>query len=291
MPTAIKDLPCGAKIRFGKYRVGEEIPHDIKWIKVNSGDTKLFAEYVEDFRAFDARERNNPNNNRREYGNNRYSVANIDQFLNSANDVFYRPAHDYDAPPTKELTYDNMPYDNHPGFLADFNEAELDAIMPTEVIVAIPKCDDAENAYETITRKVFLPSRTNIFGGTVRNVHEGTQWEIFQRGDTVTAKTTNEARRNPNITDFTVNEGDNWYYWLRSPSADDGCDARCVGRGGNGSYASAYHGVIGVRPALTINPEILVSDEPDEEGYYNVILSAVELKDVSEEDFFSVILG
>ena len=291
MPIAIKDLPCGAKIRFGKYRVGEEIPHDIKWIKVNSDDTKLFAEYVEDFRAFDARERNNPRISRRRCGNNRYSVANIDQFLNSANDVFYRPAHNYDAPPTKELTCDNMPYDNHPGFLADFNEAELNAIMPTKVIVAIPELDDAENAYEIITRKVFLPSRTNIFGGTVRDVYEGTQWKIFQRDDTITAKTTNEARRNPNITDFTVDEGNNWYYWLRSPVADDDCSARYVDRYGDDCYAGAYHGLIGVRPALTINPEILVSDEPDEEGYYNVILSVVELKDVSEKDFFSVILG
>lgn len=79
--------------------------------------------------------------------------------------------------------------------------------------------------------------------------------------------------------------------WLRSPNADNACLARYVGRDGDGDGASAFRGIFGVRPALTINPEILVSDEPDDEGYYNVILSIVELEDVSEEDFLSILLG
>ena len=79
--------------------------------------------------------------------------------------------------------------------------------------------------------------------------------------------------------------------WLRSPNADNAYNARYVDRDGNDNNANAYHGIIGVRPALTINPEILVSDEPDDEGYYNVILSIVELEDVSEEDFLSILLG
>ena len=79
--------------------------------------------------------------------------------------------------------------------------------------------------------------------------------------------------------------------WLRSPNADNEYNARYVDRAGYVYNAYAYHGIIGVRPALKINPEILVSDEPDEEGYYNVILSIVEFEDVSEEDFLSILLG
>lgn len=291
MSRTVSSLPRGAKVRFGSYCVGNEGAHSIRWIKVNSADTTMLAEYIEDFRAFDAREPDSSQEYRRDYGNNRYSVSNIDQFLNSTGDEWYQPQHDTDAPPTGELTYDGTPYLNHPGFLAYFSEAEIEAILPTEIVVALPRCDSQDRDYEVITRKVFLPSRTNIFGGSVRNTSEGEQWEIFRTGRNTTARPTSEAVDNTTMTDPPQDDSDNWYYWLRSPDADYAYYARYVGRGGNGGSADAFHGVIGVRPALTINPEILVSDEPDDEGYYNVILSIVELEDVSEEDFFSILLG
>ena len=291
MSRTIGSLPCGAKIRFGAYCVGNEGTHNIRWIKMNSADTTLLAEYIEDFRAFDAREPNSPREYRREYGNNRYSVSNIDQFLNSSEDDWYQPQHDTDAPPTGELTYDGTPYQSHPGFLAYFSEAELEAIIPTEIVVALPRCDSDDHDYERITRKVFLPSRTNIFGRSVRNTNEGERWEYFGNGRSVVATATQEAIDNTELNGAPNDTTDGWYWWLRSPNADNGCNARYVDRDGDDDSASAYRGIIGVRPALKLNPEILVSDEPDEEGYYNVILSIVEFEDVSEEDFLSILLG
>lgn len=291
MSRTVSSLPCGAKVRFGSYCVGNEGAHSIRWIKVNSADTTLLAEHIEDFRAFDARELDSPQEYRREYGNNRYSVSNIDQFLNSAGDEWYHPQHDTDAPPTGELTYDGTPYLNHPGFLAYFSEAEIEAIMPTDIVVALPRCDSDDRDYEIITRKVFLPSRTNIFGSSVRNTNEGDRWDYFRNGRNASATATEEAIDNTTLNGAPDDEITSWYWWLRSPNADSACYARCVGRGGSGGSASACRGIFGVRPALTINPEILVSDEPDDEGYYNVILSIVELEDVSEEDFLSILLG
>lgn len=284
MSRTVGSLPCGAKIRFGAYCVGNEGAHDIRWIKMNSADTTFLAEYIEDFRAFDAKEPNNLQKHCRRYGNNRYSVSNIDQFLNSTEDDWYQPQHNTDVPPTDDFISDGTPYQSHPGFLAYFSEAELKAIVPTEIVIALPGYHSDDQDYEKITRKVFLPSRTNIFGRSVRNTNEDEQWEYFENGRSVIALVTQEATDNTEL-DIIPNVTGRWYWWLRC--ATD----RLVGYVDlNGAHCNtwAYCGMIGVRPALKIDPEILVSDEPDEEGYYNVIPS---IDDISEEDFLSILLG
>lgn len=289
MSRTVSSLPCGAKVRFGSYCVGNEGAHGIRWIKVNSDDTTLLAEHIEDFRAFDAREPDSPQGYHREYGNNRYSVSNIDQFLNSTGDKWYHPQHDTDAPPVGELTFDETPYMDHPGFLADFSEAELEAIIPTEIVVALPRCESDD--CEIITRKVFLPSRSNIFGRSERNTNEGKRWDYFRNGRNASATVTKEALDNTTINIAPSEETIFWYWWLRSPCIDYAPTARYVDKDGEDNYIGVYRGIIGVRPALILNPETLVSDEPDDEGYYNVILSIVELEDVSEKDFLSILLG
>lgn len=291
MPRAISSLPCGAKIKFGSYCVENEGTHTIRWLKVNKSDTVFLAEHIEDFRAFDAKESQSSQRDRRCYGNNHYSVSNIDQFLNSTGDEWFCPQHDTDASPTGESVFDNTPYLNHPGFLAFFSEAEIGAVIPTEIISALPRCDGDGRDYEVITRRVFLPSRTNILGTLERTTQEGEQWDYFSGGKDTRATPTREAVENTLLNNAPEDETDSWYYWLRSPFAVSSYDVRSVDRNGYGSYVNAYRGVVGVRPALTLNPEILVSDEPDEEGYYNVILSIVELEDVSENDFLAILLG
>ena len=210
MPRTVGSLPCGAKIRFGSYCVNNEEAHSIRWIKVNSTDTILLSEHIEDFRAFDAREPNSQYEYRTEYGNNRYSVSNIDQFLNGTGDDWYYQQHDTDTPPTGELTDDGTPYLDRPGFLAYFSEAELEAILPTEIVVAIPRCDSEDRDYEIITRKVFLPSITNIFGCPVRNTNEGD----------AKATPTRYAIEHSELGAPVENENHPWYYWLRSPYSD-----------------------------------------------------------------------
>lgn len=252
MSRIVSSLPCGAKIRFGSYCVGNEGAHSIRWIKVNSADTTLLAEHIEDFRAFDAREPDSSQECRREYGNNRYSVSNIDQFLNSTGDEWYSPQHGADAPPTGELTYDGTPYLNHPGFLAYFSEAELEAIMPTDIVVALPRCDSDDRDYEIITRKVFLPSRTNIFGSSVRNTNEGGRWDYFRNGRNVSATATEEAIDNTTLSGASENEITPWHWWLRSPNADCSYYVRCVDRDSDYYSCNACGGQLGVRPALVI---------------------------------------
>lgn len=291
MARRISELNVGDKVRFGAYSIGNEGTHKITWIKVN-GDNTFMSERIEDFRAFDAREPESPSTNRQRYGNNRYSISNIDQFLNSSGDKCFIKRHEYDEPPTRNLVSGNTEYANHHGFLKFFEGWEIDAIDDSTVMTALPDCEvGLENErLDVITRKVFLPSYTNLYGGTIRNMSEGDYWEYFKNEINTdrAAMPTAYAVEYSNV-DEEVEHDENWYYWLRSPVADDGYSVRCVGRGGDCNYCYANDGVLGVRPALKINPEILISDEPDDMGYYDVIQTEIVYEDVSEEELFSIL--
>ena len=289
MAKKFSELQCGSKIRFGSYSVEGEVAHQIKWIKVNSDDTTILTEHIEDFRAFDAKERNNEDEYRRRYGNNRYSVSNIDQFLNSSNDKWYNASHKFDEPPTRSKVTDHTEYADHPGFLCCFKEWELDTIIDTEITTALAICD-GNDKYETVVRKVFLPSLTNIFGQTVREVDEGSYWDYFRNGGDRVARSTSYAIDETMCESKPRSCNDPWYYLLRSPYAGGSCSVRYVDRGGDWGYCNAYYGILGVRPALRLNPDILVSDEPDEEGYYEIIQSESELDDISDDELFDLLM-
>lgn len=270
MPKTIDDLPMGAKIKFGKYSVEEECPHDIKWIKVNTYGTTFISEFVEDFRAFDASELNN------DRGNTQYSISNIDSFLNSSDDEWYKPKHEYDIPPDEEAIVDHTPYTDHVGFLAYFSKSELESIIPSEIITS-------DN--EIIERKIYLPSSGNIF---YDGLNSDSRWEYFVHFQTET-ELTSFASKNTKMRGFNPREGLKWYWWLRdSDHSSVGC-VRYVDTNGYRSSCAANRGVIGIRPALALMPDLIVSNETDEEGYFTLEVSTNKLKDVCEKDFFDVL--
>lgn len=290
MPKKITELPCGAKIKFGAYCVGNEGAHKIRWMKAQSNDTIFITEKIEDFRAFDAKEPNNPDGYRRRYGNNRYSVSNIDSFLNSSGEQWFEKHHEYDEAPSNSYIRDYTQYAEHQGFLAFFEEWEIDSIVNSEVTVALPRCD-SDNSCETIVRKVFLPSLTEVFGRTTRDECEGEQWELFEHFINAEAKPTGWAVQNSEICDSEPREQNNWYWLLRSPYVGGSCDVRCVDRDGDYSDCDACDGILGVRPALRINPEILVSDETDDDGYFEIIQKDMEICEISKDELMKLLLA
>lgn len=78
-------------------------------------------------------------------------------------------------------------------------------------------------------------------------------------------------------------------YLLRSPNSDNSYNVHCVNRDGDISNAYAYNDYLGVRPALKLNPEILISDEPDGDGYYEVLSAPQEIIEIDEEEFFAIL--
>lgn len=290
MPT-IADLPIGAKLKFGAYSVSGEMPHKICWVKAHRDGTVL-TEFMEDQCAFDAKEPENPDEYRRSYGNNRYSQSNAHQFLNAEGTDWFRPTHEYDTAPEDRLMYNGRHgYVQKPGFLHYFDEWEVEAIEESEIKTALPTKDipTGGEKHETIYAKVFMPSRTNVGGGTENRIQEGEVWDLFANGANRACLFSPELYANTHNNDKPEYEDEEWYYYLRSPISGHSCYVHCVGRGGVICYAYAYDDYLGVRPALKLNPEIPISDEPDGDGYYEVLSAPQEIIEIDEEEFFAIL--
>jgi len=138
----ISDLKVGAKLIFGNYGVSTAV-YPITWLKANK-ECEFLSEFVLDLLKFDYQERNNPNRDCFYHGNGNYEQSNIIQFMNSPEDDWYEPMHDYDAPPGNMggLADAHGDYVHHSGFLSGFEDYEI----------------------ECLASRVDLPSIANIYG-------------------------------------------------------------------------------------------------------------------------------
>jgi hypothetical protein len=235
-----------------------------------TGRVKLVAERIVTLKCFDAIEASNPDSNRRQYGNNRYSQSNIDQWLNSAAGAgaWYSARHTYDAPPNNANVWSNYnEYDAQPGFLSFFEESFRNAILDSTIRVAKNTVTDG-GGYEDITRKVYLLSNTEVGLANENSVAEGTKWDLFSNDNSRKANPTAEAVSASEYTTSSLNASSPWYWWLRTPYADLSNGARHVNTDGTLNDNSAYLGNRGVRPALELASSILVSDSVDTDGAY-----------------------
>ena len=119
MAQLLSNLPIGAKIKFGKYSVRGETAQPIIWVVVakNHSSTPayptncvtLLTQKSIDLLAADAREVTNSITERRNYGNNRYSFSNIDQWLNTDGNggSWYSAQHSADQAPDSESPMPN----------------------------------------------------------------------------------------------------------------------------------------------------------------------------------------
>ena len=131
--------------------------------------------------AFDAAEPNNTNSNRKNNGNNRWSVSNIRQWLNSSGAAgsWWTAQHDYDAPPTSGNVFDAAgAYADAPGFLAGFSANVLQHFTDITNTTVLHSVDNGgiSGSGEGTDDKVFLPSSTEM--GYV-NLTEGSQLSKF----------------------------------------------------------------------------------------------------------------
>ena len=219
-------------------------------------------------KAFDAKEASNSNSNRASYGNNRYSVSNIDQWLNSAASSWYSARHSADAAPTNANVWSNYnEYDTEAGFLTNFEADFRAAILDTVIRVALNTVTDG-GGYEDITRKVFLLSNTEVGLSNENSVAEGALWSYFSSAARRQCYPTAEAVSNSEYTNSNLNASSYWYWWLRTPNASNATRARYVNTDGSLDNYYAYRGHRGVRPALELASTNLVSDSTDTDGAY-----------------------
>ena len=267
MPQPISNLLVGAKVKSPDTKYNG-VP--IIWLigHKTADRVKLITEKIITLKCVDAKEPSNSNTDRRNYGNNRYSQSNIDQWLNSAAGAgaWYSKRHDYDAPPTNANVSSNH-YDAEAGFLSNFEEAFRNAILDTTIRVVKNTVTDG-GGYEDITRKVYLLSNTEVGLSNENGIAEGSKWSLFSDNNSRKAYPTAEAVLRSEYTSGSLNASSPWFWWLRTPDANNSHCPRLVYTDGSVGNDYACDGHRGVRPALELDSGILVSDTSDTDGAY-----------------------
>ena len=280
--ATLGSLPIGAKIK-----VPHSVMGDIVFLKCDQNhegypenSTTLITDEISLLRAFDAKEPNNTNSDRQKYGNNRYSVSNIDQWLNSAAVAgqWYSPQHDTDQSPNS-TAISNYSYDTDAGFLNGFDARFIAAMQDTTIKVARNTVTDG-GGYDTLVRKVFLPSKAELFNQAENSIMEGSLLQYFQANTNAirVAKISNYcAEDNNNKGSSSVTAGATNYYWMRTPDSSGSVNVRAVFFDGSSSHYYANHVYSGVRPLCNLNSDTPVSDQPDSDGIYQIKYPSLEI--------------
>ena len=232
--TAASEYPVGSTITVKKNNA------DTTWVvaahdKATPADstkthsmTLIPQNCIESLR-FDAAEPNNPNSDRKSYGNNRYAHSAIRQWLNSSADAgsWWTSQHTYDAAPDYATTKD--------GFMKGFDPDFLAVLGKTSIIVAKNTVTDGGGS-ETLSDEYFyLMSKMEVGLGAENSINEGQQFPIFTDA--------NSRKRTYN--------GSSTYWWLRSPRSSYSRSARGVFTDGSESSDGAYYAK-GILPACNI---------------------------------------
>lgn len=273
--ATLGSLAIGSKIKISHSVLG-----DIVFLKADkdhdgypSNSTTLITEKIILFRCVDAKEPNNSDSNRKNYGNNKYSVSNLDQWLNSsaAAGQWYSARHSADQAPNNDNVWNNYnEYDQDAGFLAGFDAAFVAALKDTTLKVALNTVTDG-GGYESVVRKFFLPSRAELLGTAENSIMEGSLLSYFS-ANTNAIRVAVASEYAAAHSEYSRTAGTAYYYWLRTPLSSDSCDVRNVDSGGGLNNGSAYRGNNGVRPLCNLDSGISVSDSTDSDGCYTLNL-------------------
>lgn len=258
LASSLNSLTSGSKVKLGTYD-GEPL----KWIVARDSVTQDLRLVLDKDSVtaignmrYDATETNNSDSNRRSYGNNKYSVSNINQWLNSdsAANEWYTAQHEYDAAPD---------YQNKAGFLNEWSESDKSVLQETNWTTILSEVDGG--GVDTFSRKVVLMSTTEL---GLEEDTGGSRLDIFNSdGDRATGSS----------------------YWTRTPNPSTSSDVRQVYPAGSLRMSYYAYGAGGVRPICSPNPSIPISG-PDDEGYYTIGGEATVQKTVqwnNNADFFA----
>lgn len=151
MELTIGKLKVGSRIQLGAYGVTGMYKQPIVWLKATD-DNKFITEHVIDYIPFDAREPENMEYGCNHIGNYEYGISNIRQFLNSDEENWYFPYHEYDAAPEIGNTNRHLAYDQHHGFLNHFKDYEIASIVN---MVELPSAEDiiGDNRFKIFKRR------------------------------------------------------------------------------------------------------------------------------------------
>ena len=102
-------------------------------------------------------------------------------------------------------------------------------------------------------------TRTEVFGDTENGTAEGTKWPIFTDNNSRLAYPTAEAVSKSEYKTSSLSSSQPWWWWLLTPYAGNANGVRGVYSDGDLNHDNAWNGLNGVRPALFLAPDTLVS--------------------------------
>lgn len=129
---------------------------------------------------FDAAEPDNPDNDRKNYGNNRWKFSALRQLMNKSGTDWWESQHEYDAAPQQSIVA--IPYT---GLLDAFPQDFLDMTVPVKVVTRTHSLD---GSVDDVTYDRFFPLSLSEMGITdntgnqaVADTTEGTMWQHVQK--------------------------------------------------------------------------------------------------------------
>lgn len=220
-----------------------------------TGTTALITSNIITLKCFDAIEASNSDSNRKSYGNNRYSISNLKQWLNSdaAAGKWYAAQHSADAAPNNSNVWSNYnEYDQEKGFLANFSAKMKNALQTVTKRTAKNTATDG-GSYEEVSQKVFLLSTTEVGLANENNIAEGSKYALFSDNTSRLAYPTAEAVSKSEYTNSSLAASKAWWWWLRTPYSGSSYNARIVSSDGTLNGSNTYSGSSGVRPACVLH--------------------------------------
>ena len=180
---------------------------------------------------FDAKESNNPDSYRRDYGNSRYIHSNIHQWLNAKKPkgAWFQKQHQWDTPPD----YAN----SRSGYMSGCTPALLDAI--SEVNVSHHAASADGGVIDKVRGNFFLPSLENlnfVVGGGSDKPNKGAEGEVWEYYKAIGYPTDG----NSSMRIFKTPSGSISYLWLRSVCRSYSYNVHLVYSGGSRTCSYAY---------------------------------------------------
>lgn len=291
----LKDLLIGSKVREQKSStVFLVADHNHTAYR----GTSLITDCAIKFASLDAAEPDNPDNAVKEFGNNFYPLSNVHQWLNSNEVDWYKPAHEFDAPPLPGNIYmglkdfydvpfyseeakliGDFSYKKDPGFLTWFSREFLESIYEVNVPCYIkPAPGEIQHGpskpFYTIS-KAFLLSAPEMGFEKTKTGTEGFRFRLFNDARMrVIAPTSGAMGKSEDH----VYDDCSLFYWLRTPVLDSSIlsmiynsDHKFGDFNGSSTSQIPVRSVCGIRPAMNLDSSTQVSEEPDSLGIYKLI--------------------
>lgn len=248
----------GMHVEFGLYR---DNPILWKVIDVNEERMLLFSQEILTYKCFDSKERTGytTDQDRIDYGSNRWSDSNIREWLNTSDEhVTYVSS----APVPEGVWGGFNAYDAESGFLNAFSSYEKTFIQPISLQTTIPIMDRSDQAESVIGHEfecAFPDIALRNYEEALRETTEDAVFlpSIFEIKTLVQDRGWEWAKKPTDIAIENDQSGKNYdWYWTRTVTSTDSHGVRNVSSDGYLDCRSAYRGTLGIAPIISVSPEL-----------------------------------